>query len=113
MSNPLKTIVLWANTIRERSVFYLEQVFGGYKSYSKIEISLLVIVGFYILLTLALVIKENETIPGFKEKALFSVISLGIFCLILLGFNLAKDCTNILSPCIYGVQGRYFFDGHL
>lgn len=108
VSNPLKTIVLWANTIRERSVFYLEQVFGGYKSYSKIEISLLVIVGFYILLTLALVIKENETIPSFKEKALFSVISLGIFCLILLGFNLAKDCTNILSPCIYGVQGRYF-----
>ena len=108
LQNPLKTIVLWANTLRERPVYYIQQVFGGYEAYSKISISWLIILGFWIILVLALLVKENQKIISWKGKMISIISSAGCLGLILLTFNLAKDCTNLTSPCIYGVQGRYF-----
>lgn len=108
LQNPLKIIVLWANTLRERTVYYIQQVFGGYEIYSKISVSWLIILGFWIILVLALLVKENQKIISGKGKMISIISSVGCLGLILVTFNLAKDCTNLTSPCIYGVQGRYF-----
>ena len=105
---PIQIAVLWINTIKERSVYYLKQIFGGYEAYSKIEISWLVIIGFFLLLLLALIVEKKEEIIDFKGRSWALIISAGIFCATLLAFNLAKDCTNLTSDCVYGVQGRYF-----
>lgn len=106
--DPLHTAVLWANTLKERGMYYLKQIFGGYEAYSKVEISWLIIMIFFILLVIALFVKEQEGMIDFKGRVLGIIISLGIFGATLLAFNLAKDCTNLTSDCVYGVQGRYF-----
>lgn len=108
ITDPLHTAALWMNTLKDRSVYYLKQIFGGYEAYSKVEISWLVITGFFILVVLALIVREKEKIIDFKGRLLGIFISIGIFCGTLLAFNLAKDCTNLTSDCVYGVQGRYF-----
>lgn len=108
LSEPFDTIVLWGNTLKERSVHYLKQIFGGYEAYSKVEISWLVILGFFILLFFALLVENKERILDFKGRCIALLVSIGILGATLLAFNLAKDCTNLTSDCIYGVQGRYF-----
>lgn len=106
--DPLHTAALWMNTLKERSIYYLKQIFGGYESYSKVEISWLIITAFFVLLVLALFVREQEKLIDFKGRLLGIVISTGIFAATILAFNLAKDCTNLTSDCVYGVQGRYF-----
>lgn len=108
LQKPFHTILLWINTLKERSVYYLKQIFGGYEAYSKVEISWLVIIGFFILLLLAILVEKREKIIDFKGRCFSVIISIGIFAATLLAFNLAKDCTNLTSDCVYGVQGRYF-----
>ena len=108
LQKPFHTILLWINTLKERSVYYLKQIFGGYEAYSKVEISWLVIIGFFILLLLAILVEKREKIIDFKGRCLAIIVSIGIFVATLLAFNLAKDCTNLTSDCVYGVQGRYF-----
>lgn len=108
LSNPKSTILMWVNTVRVRSVFYLKQVFGGYEDYSKVSISWLIIVGFYIILILSLSIKEEEKILELKGKIVNAVICVGTIAALFLVFQLDPSCTTIESPNIVGVQGRYF-----
>lgn len=108
LKNPLKVIVLWINTIRVRSEFWLKQIFGGYEEYSKISISWALILGFFILLLIALIVNENDKLMDIRGKILSGIISLGILGGLLLVFNLDPGQTNVLSPYISGIQGRYF-----
>lgn len=108
IEDPIRTFGLWGNTLKERTVYYVKQIFGGYEEYSKVEISWLVIIGFFILLTLALLVKETEEVMEWGGKCLLVFISVAIFFGTLLAFNLAKDCTNVNSACVFGIQGRYF-----
>lgn len=108
LKDPLKVIILWINTLRVRGESWLKQIFGGYEEYSQISISWALILAFFILLMLALVVKENDKLMDIRGKVLSGIICAGILGGLLLVFNLDHSQTNVLSPYISGIQGRYF-----
>lgn len=108
LSNPKSTVLMWVNTVRLRSVFYLKQIFGGYEDYCRISISWLIIVGFYILLIFGLMVKEEEKILEWKGKIMSAVICIGMAFALLIAFHLDPTCTTVTSPNVVGIQGRYF-----
>lgn len=108
LSNPLKVFVLWANTLRVKPADYLRHIFGGVEFANNVSISWFIILGFYILLVLALLVEDKERIIDMKGRLVSIIITLGLFVAILLVFTLAKDCTSIYSTNVIGIQGRYF-----
>ena len=107
--NPWKVLVLWANTLRVKPVDYLRHIFGGVEAANAITISWTIILGFFIMLVLALIIEKNETVLDVKGKMCSWIICLGLFTALFLVFTMEKSCTNVLSEYIMGIQGRYFF----
>ena len=58
---------------------------------------------------IALIVNENDKLMDIRGKILSGIISLGILGGLLLVFNLDPGQTNVLSPYISGIQGRYFY----
>lgn len=109
LKNPLKVIVLWANTLRVKPVDYLRHMFGGVDSANGVPISWTIIMGFFILLALGLIVEKNEKLIDVKGKVFGVAVSVIIVAMLFLIFTLDVACTDLSSQFIMGIQGRYFF----
>ena len=109
LKNPLKVIVLWADTLRVKPVDYLRHMFGGVESANGVTISWTIIMGFFILLAFALILEKSEKVIDIKGKIVGVSISAILLAALFLVFTMEKNCTNLTSQFIMGIQGRYFF----
>lgn len=98
--NPWKVFVLWANTLRVKPVDYLRHIFGGVETANAIRISWTIILGFFIMLVLALIIEKNETVLDVKGKMCSWIIAWAYLqhCFSCLRWKKAvqMSCQNIL-----------------
>ena len=109
LRNPLKVIVLWADTLRVKPVDYFRHMFAGVENANGVSISWTVILGFFILLTVALIVEKNEKVMDLRGKIMGIFISAALFGALLLTFTLDVSCTDLASQFVMGIQGRYFF----
>lgn len=109
LKNPLKVIVLWADTLRVKPVDYLRHMFGGVESANGVSISWTIIMGFFILLAFALILEKSEKVIDMKGKIIGVSISVILLAILFLVFTMEKNCTDLTSQFIMGIQGRYFF----
>ncbi len=106
LENPLEAANIFMNTIRDRSGYYVETMFGQYLGSLNIEMSPILIIGFYILALLSGLKKPGEkiNIPVW-HRIIFGVIFLAVAGSAMLAMLLAW--TPKPGDVILGVQGRY------
>ena len=107
IQNPWRLIQMLANTVADKSEFYLESIVGQKLGWVEIEISRVVIVGFVILFIIAMlkIRGEKQYVTG-GQKWWISIVCLLSVGMILAGMLLSWTPFGYVS--IEGVQGRYF-----
>ena len=107
LQNPWKLIQMLANTVADKSEFYLESIVGQKMGWVEIEISRVVIVGFLLLFFVAMfkVRGEKQYVTG-GQKWWITIVCLLSVGMILMGMLLSWTPFGYVS--IEGVQGRYF-----
>ena len=107
LGNPWKLIQMLANTVADKSEFYLESIVGQKMGWVEIEISRVVVIGFIVLMIIAMTKVRGEAqyvTPG--QKWWISIVCLLSMGMILMGMLLTWTPFGYVS--IEGVQGRYF-----
>ncbi len=107
LQNPWKLIQMLANTVADKSEFYLESIVGQKMGWVEIEISRMIAIGFIILFVFAMlkVRGEKQYVTG-GQKWWVSIVCLLSVGMILMGMLLTWTPFGHVS--IEGVQGRYF-----
>ena len=107
LQNPWKLIQMFANTVADKSEFYLESIVGQKMGWVEIEISRVVFVGFLILFLISMlkVRGEKQYVTG-GQKWWISIVCLLSVGMILMGMLLTWTPFGYVS--VEGVQGRYF-----
>lgn len=106
LENPLETVNIFMNTIRDRSGYYVETMFGKYLGSLNIEMSPILIIGFYILTLLSGLRKSGEKIDiPVWHRVIFGAIFFAVAGSAMLAMLLAW--TPKPGDVITGVQGRY------
>ena len=107
LQNPWKLIQMLANTVADKSEFYLESIVGQKMGWVEIEISRVVFVGFLILFLISMlkVRGEKQYVTG-GQKWWISIVCLLSVGMILMGMLLTWTPFGYVS--VEGVQGRYF-----
>lgn len=107
IQNPWKLIQMLANTVADKTEFYLESIVGQKMGWVDIEISRVVFVGFIFLFFVAMlkVRGEKQYVTG-GQKWWISIVCLLSVGMILMGMLLTWTPFGHVS--IEGVQGRYF-----
>ena len=107
LQNPWKLIQMLANTVADKTEFYLESIVGQKMGWVEIEISRVVFVGFLLLFFVSMlkVRGEKQYVTG-GQKWWISIVCLLSVGMILMGMLLTWTPFGYVS--IEGVQGRYF-----
>ena len=107
LQNPWKLIQMLANTVADKSEFYVESIVGQKMGWVEIEISRVVVIGFLVLFLFAMfkVRGEKQYVTG-GQKWWISIVCLLSAGMILMGMLLSWTPFGYVS--IEGVQGRYF-----
>ena len=107
LQNPWKLIQILANTVADKSEFYIESIVGQKMGWVEIEISRIVVVGFVVLFVIAMmkVRGEKQYVSG-SQKWWITIVCLLSAGMILMGMLLTWTPFGHVS--IEGVQGRYF-----
>ena len=107
LQNPWKLIQMLANTVADKAEFYLESIVGQKMGWVEIEISRIVVIGFFVLffLTMCKVRGEKQYVTA-GQKWWVAIVCLLSAGMILMGMLLSWTPFGHVS--IEGVQGRYF-----
>lgn len=107
LRQPWKLMQILANTVADKSEFYLESIVGRKMGWIEVEISGIIVIGFIILFIFAMfkVRGEKQYVTG-GQKWWISFVCLLSVGMILLGMLLTWTPFGHVS--IEGVQGRYF-----
>ena len=107
LQNPWKLIQMLANTVADKTEFYLESIVGKKMGWVEIEISRVVFIGFLVLFLISMlkVRGEKQYVTG-GQKWWISIVCLLSAGMILMGMLLTWTPFGYVS--IEGVQGRYF-----
>ncbi len=107
LQNPWKLIQMLANTVADKTEFYLESIVGQKMGWVEIEISRVVFVGFLVLFLISMlkVRGEKQYVTG-GQKWWVSIVCLLSVGMILMGMLLTWTPFGHVS--VEGVQGRYF-----
>jgi len=107
LQNPWKLIQMLANTVADKSEFYMESIVGQKMGWVEIEISRVVVIGFILLFIIAMtkVRGESQYVTA-PQKWWISIVCLLSAGMILMGMLLTWTPFGYVS--IEGVQGRYF-----
>ena len=107
LQDPWKLIQMLANTVADKTEFYLESIVGQKMGWVEIEISRVVFIGFLILFLISMlkVRGEKQYVTG-GQKWWISIVCLLSVGMILMGMLLTWTPFGYVS--IEGVQGRYF-----
>ena len=107
LQNPWKLIQMLANTVADKTEFYLESIVGQKMGWVEIEISRVVFVAFFVLFLISMlkVRGEKQYVTG-GQKWWVSIVCLMSAGMILMGMLLTWTPFGHVS--IEGVQGRYF-----
>lgn len=107
LQNPWKLIQMLANTVADKTEFYLESMVGQKMGWIEVEISRVVVIGFLILFIFSMlkVRGEKQYVTG-GQKWWISIVCLLSAGMILMGMLLTWTPYGYVS--IEGVQGRYF-----
>lgn len=107
LKEPLEFIYMMANTLFDKTGFYLESLIGYQLGWVEIETSMLVVLLFWFLLFLSVCDMQGETIRIRRFQRFWMILlCLGCAGLILLG--MLFQWTPVGHVSIEGVQGRYF-----
>lgn len=107
LQNPWKLIQMLANTVADKTEFYLESIVGQKMGWVEIEISRVIFIGFLILFLISMlkVRGEKQYVSG-GQKWWISIVCLLSAGMILMGMLLTWTPFGYVS--VEGVQGRYF-----
>lgn len=107
LQDPWKLIQMLANTVADKTEFYLESIIGQKMGWVEIEISRVVFIGFLILFLISMlkVRGEKQYVTG-GQKWWISFVCLCSVGMILMGMLLTWTPYGYVS--VEGVQGRYF-----
>lgn len=107
LGHPMKGITVLANTVVDKSEFYVQSLVGQKLGWVSIDISNVVIIAFVVLLLLSTLKSKNEKVY-FKpvHKLFIFILAAGSYGLILAAMLLAW--TPVTHVSIEGVHGRYF-----
>jgi uncharacterized membrane protein len=107
LGNPWKLIQMLANTVADKSEFYLESIVGQKMGWVEIEISRVVVIGFIVLMIIAITkVRGEAQYVTAGQKWWISIVCLLSMGMILMGMLLTWTPFGYVS--IEGVQGRYF-----
>ncbi len=107
LQNPWKLIQMLANTVADKSEFYLESIVGQKMGWVEIEISRIVLIGFlFVFLFAMLKVRGEKQYVTAGQKWWISIVCLLSVGMILMGMLLMWTPYGHVS--IEGVQGRYF-----
>ena len=107
LQNPWKLIQMLANTVADKSEFYLESIVGQKMGWVEIEISRIVLIGFlFVFLFAMLKVRGEKQYVTVGQKWWISLVCLLSVGMILMGMLLTWTPYGHVS--IEGVQGRYF-----
>ena len=107
LQNPWKLIQMLANTVADKTEFYLESIVGQKMGWVEIEISRVVFVGFLILFVISMLkVRGEKLYVTAGHKWWISIVCLMSMGMILMGMLLTWTPFGYVS--IEGVQGRYF-----
>lgn len=107
LQNPWKLIQMLANTVADKSEFYLESIVGQKMGWVEVEISRIVVMGFIILFLVSMlkVRGEKQYVTG-GQKWWISIVCVLSAGMIIGGMLLSWTPFGHVS--VEGVQGRYF-----
>lgn len=107
LQNPWKLVQMLANTVADKTEFYVESIVGQKMGWIEVEISRVVVIGFIILFLFSMfkVRGEKQYVTG-SQKWWISIVCLLSAGMILMGMLLTWTPYGHVS--IEGVQGRYF-----
>lgn len=107
LQNPWKLIQILANTVADKAEFYLESIVGQKMGWVEIEISRVVVIGFFILFFVSMFkVRGEKQYVTVGQKWWISIVCLMSVGMILMGMLLSW--TPFGNVSIEGVQGRYF-----
>ncbi|MBR4139450.1 MAG: DUF2142 domain-containing protein [Lachnospiraceae bacterium] len=107
LGNPWKLIQMLANTVADKSEFYLESIVGQKMGWVEIEISRVVLIGFVVLFIIAMMkVRGEAQYVTSGQKWWIAIVCLLSMGMILMGMLLTWTPFGYVS--IEGVQGRYF-----
>ena len=107
LQNPWKLIQMLANTVADKSEFYIESIVGQKMGWVEIEISRIVVIGFVILFFIAMLkVRGEKQYVTAGQKWWTSIVCLLSAGMIMMGMLLTWTPFGYVS--IEGVQGRYF-----
>lgn len=107
LQDPWKLIQMFANTVADKSEFYLESIVGQKMGWIEVEISGVVVMGFIVLFIFAMLkVRGEKQYVTAGQKWWISIVCLLSVGMILMGMLLTWTPYGHVS--IEGVQGRYF-----
>ena len=107
MANPMAYITVLANTLTDKTEFYMQSLVGQQLGWVSLPISNVVIVGFIILILLSTLKCKSEKVYFKPENKIFVIlIAAASFGLILTAMLLTWTPLSHIS--VEGVHGRYF-----
>ena len=107
LQNPWKLIQILANTVADKSEFYMESIVGQKMGWVEIEISRIVVIGFIVLFVIAMTkVRGDKQYVTAPQKWWISIVCLLSVGMILMGMLLTW--TPFGNVSVEGVQGRYF-----
>ena len=107
LQNPWKLIQMLANTVADKTEFYLESIIGQKMGWVDIEISRVVFAGFLVLFLVSMLkVRGEKQYVTSGQKWWISIVCLLSAGMILMGMLLTWTPFGYVS--IEGVQGRYF-----
>lgn len=107
LQNPWKLIQMLANTVADKSEFYLESIVGQKMGWIEVEISRIVVIGFIVLFVFAMLkVRGDKQYVTVGQKWWISIVCLLSVGMILMGMLLTWTPYGYVS--VEGVQGRYF-----
>ncbi len=107
LQNPWKLIQMLANTVADKTEFYMESIVGRKMGWIAVEISGIVVMGFLILFFVSMLkVRGEKQYVTTGQKWWISIVCLLSSGMILMGMLLTWTPYGHVS--IEGVQGRYF-----
>jgi len=107
LQNPWKLIQMLANTVADKTEFYMESIVGQKMGWIDVEISGVVVIGFIILFFVSMLkVRGEKQYVTTGQKWWISIVCLLSGGMILMGMLLTWTPYGHVS--IEGVQGRYF-----
>lgn len=107
LQNPWKLIQMLANTVADKSEFYLESIIGQKMGWVEIEISRITVIGFIVLFIIAMTkVRGERQYVTVSQKWWISIVCLLSVGMIIMGMLLTW--TPFGNVSVEGVQGRYF-----